>query len=81
MPLYNDKYKLAFECHGDIHEQPVWGKESFEKQLCRDKLKKQLCAELGVRLYIITYAKDINLVISYIQTLYDTELREYISIC
>ena len=55
--------KVAIEYQGKQHFEPVeyfGGKEHFEKQQERDKLKAELSKENGVRLVYINYWEDIT---------------------
>lgn len=58
IPILN----IAIEVQGEQHYKPVnmfGGYESFEKTIKRDKLKKSICEENGVKLYYIKYDDDI----------------------
>ena len=58
IPILN----IAIEVQGEQHYKPVnmfGGYESFEKTIKRDKLKKNICEENGVKLYYIKYDDDI----------------------
>ena len=59
---YNDELKIAFEYNGQQHYDyyPNYfhkknGIKDFISQICRDKLKRYLCEENGVRLISIPY--------------------------
>ena len=55
--------KVAIEYQGKQHFEPVeyfGGKENFEKQQYRDKLKAELSIENGVKLVYINYWEDIT---------------------
>jgi hypothetical protein len=66
--FYLPDYNIAIECQGGQHFQPVdyagLGKQWAEKQLLlnqsRDKKKKELCEENGVKLCYINYDDDIE---------------------
>jgi hypothetical protein len=57
---YNEETNTAFEFNGDQHYKfvPTFfhkknGIHDFVKQICRDKIKKRLCKENGIKLIII----------------------------
>lgn len=68
LDFYLPDYNIAIECQGIQHFQPVdyagLGKQWAEKQLLlnqsRDKKKKELCEENGVKLCYVNYDDDIE---------------------
>ena len=53
LDIYIPKYNVAIECQGLQHFEPFeffGGEEKFKQQVERDKLKKQLCDEHGIKL-------------------------------
>ena len=78
LDLYNDRYRLAFECHDSFHSKPVWGKRALERQMKTDLLKKRMCADVGVKLYIIPYYTNSNHVVEHIQSLYNSDIRRFL---
>ena len=55
--------RIAFEYQGKQHFEPVeifGGKDNYEKQLERDKLKKELSEKNNIKLIYINYWEDIN---------------------
>ena len=58
LDFYIPKYNLAIECQGEQHFKPVdfankgdeWANELFEKNLVRDKYKRVLCENKGIKL-------------------------------
>ena len=58
IPILN----IAIEVQGQQHYSPInifGGYEKLQKNIERDKLKKSLCEENGVKLYYIKYDDDI----------------------
>lgn len=61
LDFYLPEYKIAIECQGEQHFKPVkaWGGESKLKYTNEnDKLKKEKCAENGIK--ILYYSKEKN---------------------
>ena len=58
LDFYLPKYNVAIECQGEQHFKPVdfankgdeWANELFEKNLVRDKYKRVLCENKGIKL-------------------------------
>ena len=58
LDFYLPKYNIAIECQGEQHFKPVdfankgdeWANELFEKNLVRDKYKRVLCENKGIKL-------------------------------
>lgn len=63
LDFYLVDYNSAIECQGIGHFKPIdfagrgseWAKETFLKSIERDKRKKRLCEENGVRLFYVNY--------------------------
>lgn len=49
LDLYFDSIRLGVEFQGDQHSLPIYGYDSRNAQRERDKAKKRICRELGVR--------------------------------
>ena len=61
--IYIQELKVAIEYQGEQHFRPVdffGGKESFEKQILRDKEKLRLSEEHGIKLVYINFDDDIS---------------------
>lgn len=57
---YNDELKLAFEYQGEQHYKPVFHYQTWDsvmKTQERDRRKKKLCKQRGIRLIVIPYTK------------------------
>ena len=57
LDFYCDKYKLAIEVQGDQHYVSVkrfGGEEDFKLRQDRDRVKKMLCEEHGIKMFYIT---------------------------
>lgn len=70
LDYYIDKYKIAVEVQGEQHFVPIerfGGVEQFEIQCNRDRIKKELCEEHGIKIFYITKKKNnIDDIIRYI---------------
>lgn len=53
LDLYIPDLNLAFEINGIFHYQPVYGKEKLKKIQENDKIKIEMCVNLGIDLHII----------------------------
>lgn len=66
LDFYDDGNKVAYECQGDFHfrrTDAYGGKLMLEDQISRDKTKRKLCEENGIKLvYVIPkrWIKKIN---------------------
>lgn len=66
LDFYLCDFKVAIECQGIQHYEPVaffGGERGFKKTVERDKRKKRLCEEHGVRLFYIRYDEDVNVAV------------------
>ena len=68
---YNAKLKLAFEYHGKQHFEQVdffysRGDMTLSERKERDRLKEELCGELGIELLIIPYTVEPKSFVSFI---------------
>lgn len=65
LDFYLPEYKIAIECQGEQHFEPVehfGGEKKFEETIKRDKIKKEICENNGVRLLYFArkqYSEDI----------------------
>ena len=63
MDFYLPKQKIAIECHGKQHFEPVeyfGGEIAYEEQVERDKRKKKLCIENNIELKYVVDSNEIN---------------------
>ena len=63
LDFYLPEYNLAIECQGEQHYKPIeqfGGNEGFLNSQERDKRKKKLCEENGVKLLYYTHYKNVN---------------------
>ena len=63
LDIYIDELKIGVEYQGIQHFRPVkyWGgEESFRKLQERDKRKKQICDNLGIKLIYFNYDEDLS---------------------
>lgn len=54
--FYLPKYNIAIECQGEQHFKSVryfGGEKEFQKIIDRDKMKKQLCEEHGIKVFYV----------------------------
>jgi len=61
--VFIQELNLGIEYQGIQHFKPfkhLGGKESYEKLKIRDKLKKNLCQNMGIRLIYINYDEDVS---------------------
>lgn len=71
---YNEELKIALEVQGPGHIKPLPGEtyEKYQKRVARDRLKRVLCAEHGVRLLTMDYRISLASVRAYLcSRLYD----------
>lgn len=66
LDFYIPKYNLAIEFHGKQHYEMIEffhrNQENFELAQNRDKIKKQFCLENNIKLLIISYLDECNIV-------------------
>jgi hypothetical protein len=63
LDFYLPKYNIAIECQGKQHFECVerfGGEQEFINVQYRDKIKKQLCEEHGVKLFYINYNDNVE---------------------
>lgn len=63
LDFYLPDYDIGIECQGRQHFVPVdafGGKMGFEDTVTRDKTKKRLCEENGIKLLYFTELKKYN---------------------
>ena len=63
LDFYLPEYKIAVECQGIQHFEPIdffGGKEAFEAQKERDRIKSKLCEENGILLKYINNEMEIE---------------------
>lgn len=61
LDFYIPKLNLAFEIDGETHRTSCYGVERLKYQIKNDKLKDNICRELGVNLVRVPWGKDINI--------------------
>ena len=70
LDFFLPKYNIAIEVQGEQHFKPfdIFGGEiGLSEQVKRDKIKKKLCEDNGIKLFYITKRNNnINEIISYI---------------
>ena len=70
LDFYCDDYKLAIEVQGDQHYVSIerfGGQEDFKLRQDRDRVKKALCEEHGIKMFYITKKNySLNEVLEYI---------------
>lgn len=57
LDIYIPSLKLAFECNGIFHYEPIYGPEKFSKIQNNDNRKFQACLEQGIELVIMDTSK------------------------
>ena len=65
--FYLPDYNICIEYHGEQHYKPInWfgGISVFDKLIKRDKIKEKYCVDNKIKLVIIPYNMDINLIIN-----------------
>ena len=63
LDFYLPEYKIAIECQGEQHFEPIkhfGGENKYKLQQERDKRKKQLCKENGIDLLYYTTYKNVK---------------------
>ena len=70
LDFFLPKYNIAIEVQGEQHFKPFYrfgGEIGLSEQVRRDKIKKKLCEDNGIKLFYITKRNNnINEIISYI---------------
>ena len=63
LDFYLPELNIGIECQGIQHYEPVeyfGGENKFKEQIKRDKLKKELCMEHGIKIEYIAYNEEVN---------------------
>lgn len=60
LDLYLPELSLAVELHGVTHYKPIYGAEKFERQVRNDRLKREECKRLGIRLVEIPLGEGVH---------------------
>ena len=79
LDFYLPKQKIAIECHGKQHFEPIeffGGQSSFDSLCERDDLKNQLCKEHGIEIFY--FAEDEDYIKNYRYTVF-SNIEELIS--
>ncbi|HQK84275.1 MAG TPA: hypothetical protein PLK24_10085 [Atribacter sp.] len=74
--VFIEELKIGFEYQGIQHFKPFkhfGGKKSLDKLKLRDKLKRNLCEEIGIKLIEVTYHEHVS------EQLIRTKMSEYYS--
>ena len=61
LDFYLPNYNIAIECQGEQHYRPVdtfGGQESFITTQKRDKVKKELCEQHGIKVFYLSDKKN-----------------------
>lgn len=56
LDIYSESRNVAVEVQGPYHDRPIFGTDTLERQQARDALKRERCAERGVKLLIANAA-------------------------
>lgn len=60
LDFYIPSLKLAIELNGITHYKPIYGKEKFERQVRNDKIKRDLCLNMGITLVVVPLDEGVH---------------------
>lgn len=66
--FYLPKHNIGIECQGKQHYMPIdfagkgkkWANSLYKENVKRDKIKREICSEHGIKIFYIDYNEDTN---------------------